>query len=77
MAAVKSVAHQMASNYHSKFKYESLTESNFDILCNEIDDVLFDINPELAEMLMMIFKSVSTDNKEEWSQALTSCRRFL
>lgn len=36
-----------------------------------------DLDPEIAEQLMLAFKSVSSDSKEEWSQALATCRRLL
>ena len=42
-----------------------------------VDDKLLDLDPELAEQLMLAFKGISSANKEEWSQALTSCRRLL
>jgi len=77
LSIVKTIAYKKASFYHKKYAYETLPESNFEILKNNVEDVLFDIDPELAEMLMLAFKSVSSDKPEEWSQALTSCRRFF
>ncbi len=38
---------------------------------------MLDLNPEIAEQMMLAFKAVSSSNKEEWSHALTSCRRLL
>ncbi|MDI6678892.1 helix-hairpin-helix domain-containing protein [Bacillus wiedmannii] len=74
---VKRVAHEKATTLYTKIAYTDSARTAFDILKNEIDDKLLDLNPELAERLMLAFKSVSTDSPEEWSQALTSCRRFL
>jgi hypothetical protein len=42
-----------------------------------VDDRLLDLNPAIAEQLMLAFKSISSDKEEEWSQALTTCRRLL
>ncbi|MFI1770169.1 hypothetical protein [Thalassobellus citreus] len=77
LSIVKAIAYKKASAYHKKYAYESLPESNFEILKANVEDVLFEIDPELAEKLMLVFKSVSSDKPEEWSQALTSCRRFF
>ncbi|AFM04710.1 DNA uptake protein [Bernardetia litoralis DSM 6794] len=77
LSIIKAIAYKKASSYHKKYAYETLPESNFEILKANVEDVLFDIDPELAEKLMLAFKSVSSDKPEEWSQALTSCRRFF
>lgn len=77
LSTIKSLAYKKASLYHSKYAYEALPESNFEVLKKKTEDVLFDIDPEIAELLLLAFKSVSSDNQEEWSQALTSCRRFF
>lgn len=77
LAVIKSLAYRKASFYHKKYAYESLPETNFELLKSRVDDKLLDLEPHLAEQLMLAFKGVSSDNKEEWSQALTSCRRFF
>lgn len=74
---IKAITYKKASFYHKKYAYESLPESNFEILKNNVEDVLFEIDPELAEKLLLAFKSISSENPEEWSQGLTSCRRFF
>jgi DNA uptake protein ComE-like DNA-binding protein len=74
---VKSLTFKKASVLHSKYAFGTLPQTNFEFLKNHVEDVLFDLDPELAEMLMLAFKAVSSDNEEEWSQALTTCRRFL
>jgi DNA uptake protein ComE-like DNA-binding protein len=77
LSTVKSLAYKKASFYHKKYAYEHLPESNFEVLKNEVEDVLFEIDPELTEQLLLAFKSVSSKSEEEWSQGLTSCRRFF
>jgi hypothetical protein len=47
------------------------------LLKNAVDDKLLDLEPSLAEQLMLAFKAVSSSKEEEWSQALTTCRRLL
>jgi DNA uptake protein ComE-like DNA-binding protein len=77
ISIVRSIASKKASNYYKKYVFSSLPETNFELLKKNVEDVLFELDPEIAESLLLAFKSVSSDSAEEWSQALTSCRRFL
>ena len=77
IAYVKRVAHDKATSLYNKIAFANAPQTTFDLLKAEIDDKLLDLNPELAEKLMLAFRSVAGDNPEEWSQALTSCRRFI
>lgn len=77
ISIVRSLAYKKASYYHKKYAFSDLPETNFEILKKNVEDVLFELDPELAELLLLAFKSVSSNDAEEWSQALTSCRRFF
>jgi len=74
---IKKTAHQYLAELHDKLKFSGTITSSFDLLKNAVDDRLLDLDPEIAEQLMLAFKSVSSNNKEEWSQALATCRRLL
>ena len=74
---VRKKAHQVASGLFNKLKFSGTVSNCFDLLKNEVDDKLLDLEPVLAEQLMLAFKSVSSAKEEEWSQALTTCRRLL
>lgn len=74
---IKQSAHNKAADLYKKLTFSDMPQTTFDILKIEIDDKLMDLNSELAEKIMLAFQAVSTDNPEQWSQALTSCRRFL
>lgn len=74
---IKKYAFKYLTDLHEKLKFSGTITSSFDILKNAVDDRLLDLNPEIAEQLMLAFKSVSSSNKEEWSHALTTCRRLL
>lgn len=74
---IKQSAHNKAADLYKKLTFSDMPQNTFDILKMEIDDKLMDLNSELAEKIMLAFQAVSTDNPEQWSQALTSCRRFL
>lgn len=74
---VKKKAHELSSQLYSQLKFSGTVSNCFDILKNAVDDRLLDLNPAIAEQLMLAFKSISSDSDEEWSQALTTCRRVL
>lgn len=74
---IKNVCHKYLSDLHNNLKFSGTITSSFDLLKNAVDDRLLDLDPEIAEQLMLAFKSVSSSNKEEWSQALATCRRLL
>lgn len=74
---VRRAAHDKATTLFNKLAFSETPRTTFDYLREEVDDKLLDLNPELAEKLMVAFKSVSSDNPEEWSHALTTCRRLI
>ena len=74
---IKKRTHTFTSKLYNEIKFSGTVSNSFDILKNAVDDRLIDLDPKISEQLMLAFKSVSSNNKEEWSQALTSCRRLL
>lgn len=77
LSYVRKAAYQRTVSLHKRVAFFGAPASNFDVLKEAVDDRLLDINPELAERLMIAFRAVSGENPEEWSQALTTCRRFI
>lgn len=74
---IKKYCHDYIAYLINKNKYAGTIKSSFDLLKEAVDDKFLEIDPELAEQLMLAFRAISSDNKEEWSQALTTCRRLL
>jgi DNA uptake protein ComE-like DNA-binding protein len=74
---VKRTAHEKATRLYNRVAFSNTPQTGLDILRAEVDGKLLDFSPGLAEKLMIAFKSVASENPEEWSQALTTCRRFL
>lgn len=74
---ISTIAYSYLTKLHEQLKFSGTISSSFDILKNAVDDQLLDLDLELAEQLMLAFKAVSSDKKEQWSLALTSCRRLL
>ncbi|MNR93495.1 hypothetical protein D3C72_245520 [compost metagenome] len=74
---IRKKALEYLTELDTKLRFSGTITSSFDLLKNAVDDRLLDLDPEIAEQLMLAFKSVSSDSKEEWSHALTTCRRLL
>ncbi|MDO7536624.1 helix-hairpin-helix domain-containing protein [Acinetobacter pittii] len=74
---IKRTCHVYLTKLYDNLKFSGTITSSFDLLKNAVDDRLLDLDPEIATQLMLAFKAVSSDNKEEWSHALTTCRRLL
>lgn len=74
---IKKKAHEYCVGLSNKYKYSDSASGCFDLLKRAVDDRLLDLEPELAQQLMLAFKGISSRSSEEWSQALTSCRRLL
>ena len=77
LSVIQTIAHRYATEIYKNHAFKELAESNFEVLKRNVEDVLFELNPELAEKMLLAFKAVSSDNPEEWSHALTTCRRFF
>lgn len=74
---VRRTAHEKATRLYNRLAFANTPQTVLDILRAEVDSKLLDLAPEVAEKLMVAFKSVGSESPEEWSQALTTCRRFL
>jgi DNA uptake protein ComE-like DNA-binding protein len=74
---IRTRGHKKAAALHKELSTDKSIENSFAVLKNAVEDKLFDVNAELAEKIILVFKSVESENKEEWSQALVTCRRFL
>lgn len=74
---VRHKAYELATRLYNKIALTEAPKTAFDILKEAVEDKLLDLNTELAEKLMIAFNRVKSDNPEEWSQALATCRRFI
>jgi hypothetical protein len=74
---VQKKTHEFASNLSNQLKFSGTISNCFEVLKTVVDDKLLDLEPGLAEQLMLAFKGISSTKNEEWSQSLTTCRRLL
>jgi len=74
---IKSKTHKFGTKLYNNLKYSKTSKYCFDVLRDTIDSKLLDIDAEIAEQLMVVFQSISSNKEEEWSQSLTTCRRII
>ncbi|MBL7809377.1 MAG: helix-hairpin-helix domain-containing protein [Saprospiraceae bacterium] len=74
---IRSNGHKKATYLYNKIAFKDAPKTSFDYLKVVVDNRLLDLNPELAEQLMVAFKSAVSNNKEELSHSLTTCRRVI
>lgn len=74
---VRKRAHELAAALYNQLKFSGTISNCFDVLKEAVDDKVLDLDVALGEQLMLVFKSVASNREEEWSHALTTCRRLL
>lgn len=77
LSYVQKRAHEFCASLYNQLKFAGTVGSCFDILKEAVDDKVLDLDPLLGEQLMLAFKGIASERQEEWSQALTTCRRLL
>jgi hypothetical protein len=74
---VRKGAHARATLLYNRLAFSDSPQTVMDVLKGSVDDRLLEVDPTLTEQLMVAFRRAATSNPEEWSQALTTCRRFI
>jgi hypothetical protein len=74
---VRRVAHSKATELYNRLIFATTPQTSLDVLRAEVDKKILHFAAQPGEKLIAAFQSVSSDNPEQWSHALTSCRRFL
>jgi hypothetical protein len=64
-------------NTNLQLKFENITESIFQETKEAVDKRLGEINPEIMKKFVASYERLRSDNPEEWSQAMSSCRNIL
>lgn len=77
VSTVRNEAAKKASKLHAIFGFGDIPIQVFDTIRNRVDDLLLDICPEAVEKFMTAYHNLSSNSMEDWSMALTSCRRVI
>jgi hypothetical protein len=77
LSKIKSNFYSYALNAYLQAKFENVTESLFQKTKLLVDEKLQKICPDAMKKLVAAYNRVDSQNQEEWSQAMSSCRNVL
>jgi competence ComEA-like helix-hairpin-helix protein len=74
---VANSAGRAASRLYSTLGFSDLPRQHFDAIRERVNRLLLDICPEAVEQFMAAYERLGGRNSEDWSLALTACRRVI
>jgi hypothetical protein len=77
VARVRGAVYSYVYNINLALKFGNITETIFEQARNLVNQAFVKKCPDAIEQLIASYDRVASNNPEEWSQALTSCRRLL
>lgn len=70
-------ASERAAKLYASFSFGDIPSRQFDVIRERVDDLLLDICPEAIEKFMSAYERLGSASSEDWSLALTACRRVI
>ena len=77
LAKIKSSIYNFILNINLQLKFDDITESIFQKTKEIVDNKLLEISPKVFEKFVAASDRLKSNNPEEWSQAMSSCRNAL
>ncbi len=77
LAKVRSNIYDYVLAINIQLKFEDITESIFQQTKVKVDKILQQTNPEVMKKFVAAYDRIKSNNSEEWSQAMSSCRNAL
>jgi len=74
---VRSKIYEHVVNVNYELKFGNLTENIFTRKRNDVDNKLSSMCPEAIRKFVSVYENLKSDNKEDWANAIHSCRRIL
>lgn len=74
---VKSSFYNYVIKIYYETKFQNYTQNLFTNLKKEVDDKLYEINPDIIKQFVSIYDRLSANNEIEWSQAMSTCRNVI
>ena len=73
----RSFIHKYVSRKYTELKFSEIPEDIFSRLREDIDDKIGSIVPTSTQKFAAIYGNLRSENPEDWSNAVHSCRRLL
>lgn len=77
ISSCSNAASKHASKLYSTYSFGDIPRQQFDYIRESVDDLLLDICPDAVEKFMSAYEKLASSSNEDWSLALTSCRRVI
>jgi|GEM_PF-1510392 hypothetical protein len=77
LSKIRTHIYNYVLNVNFQVKFENVTESIFQETKERVDAQLALICPDAIKKFVAAYERLSSDNPEEWSQAMSSCRNVL
>jgi competence ComEA-like helix-hairpin-helix protein len=70
-------AAEHAGGLYASFAFGDIPRRQFEVIRERVDDLLLDICPDAVEKFMSAYQMLGSKSSEDWSLALTACRRVI
>ncbi|HEX2069054.1 MAG TPA: helix-hairpin-helix domain-containing protein, partial [Actinomycetota bacterium] len=70
-------AGRRAAKLYARLSFGDIPRRQFDVIRERVDDTLLEIAPEAVEKFMAAYERLASSSAEDWSLALTACRRVI
>lgn len=77
ISRVRNDAASRATKLYTVYSLGEIPYQVFDQIRESVDDLLLEICPEAVEKFMSAYNNLSSSSQEDWSLALTCCRRVI
>lgn len=77
ISAAANAAATHANRLYANLAFGEVPRQYFDLIRDRVDNLLLDICPDAIEQFMTAYEKLAGGRAEDWSLALTSCRRII
>ncbi|MHA1942470.1 MAG: ComEA family DNA-binding protein [Candidatus Hodarchaeales archaeon] len=77
LGAIANGAYEIASYIYKTYSFGDIPQQQFNFIREKVDGLLMDICPDAIEKFMIAYEKLASRGAENWSLALTECRRIL
>jgi hypothetical protein len=69
--------HEYVLRSHYELKFSGIADDVFSRIRSRVDSTIAHIVPDAVQKLAAVYENLQSDNPEDWSNAVRSCRRIL
>lgn len=73
----RAMIYSYATVVNQKVKFSGIAEDIFSRIRNRVDKTIGELMPDAAGKLTSVYENLKSDNPEDWSNAVHSCRRIM